>query len=79
MYGLTSQLRRASVSIPSNIAEGYGRGSRKEYIQFLFIAQGSLKNLRRKQFLLNGCHLVPRKMRPICCVIQKPWEKCFVD
>lgn len=38
IYGLTAQLRRASVSVPSNIAEGYGRGTRKEYIQFLFIA-----------------------------------------
>jgi four helix bundle protein len=43
LYGLTSQLRRASVSVPSNIAEGYGRASRKEYIQFLYVAQGSLK------------------------------------
>lgn len=40
-YGLTSQLRRAGVSIASNIAEGYGRGTRGEYKQFLAHARGS--------------------------------------
>ncbi|MDP4219367.1 MAG: four helix bundle protein [Bacteroidota bacterium] len=41
-YGLRSQLRRAIVSIPSNIAEGHRRGGTKEFIQFLKIARGSL-------------------------------------
>ena len=45
MYGLTSQLRRASVSFPSNIAEGAARSSIKEYIQFLYIAVGSLSEI----------------------------------
>ena len=45
IYGLTSQIRRAASSIPANIAEGYGRGSRKKYVQFLTVAQGSLKEL----------------------------------
>jgi four helix bundle protein len=41
VYGLTGQLRRAAVSIPSNIAEGFGRFHNKEYAQFLFTALGS--------------------------------------
>ncbi len=45
LFGMTSQIRRASVSIPANIAEGYGRDNRGEYVQFLRIAQGSLKEL----------------------------------
>jgi four helix bundle protein len=46
LYGLTNQLRRASVSIPSNIAEGYGRGTRDQYKQFLSIAFGSYMELQ---------------------------------
>ena len=41
IYGLTSQMRRAAVSIPSNIAEGRQRGSKKEYSQFLRVSYGS--------------------------------------
>jgi four helix bundle protein len=42
IYGLTQQIRRAAISIPSNIAEGTGRQSSKETIQFLYIARGSM-------------------------------------
>jgi len=45
MYGMVSQIRRSAASIPANIAEGYGREYRAEYIQFLRTAQGSLKEL----------------------------------
>jgi four helix bundle protein len=45
LYGIVSQMRRSAISIPCNIAEGYRRGHRKEYIQFLHIAQGSCGEL----------------------------------
>jgi four helix bundle protein len=44
-FGLTSQMRRASVSIPSNLAEGAARKGNKEFMQFLNIAQGSISEL----------------------------------
>ena len=46
VYGLTSQMRRCAVSIPSNIAEGYGRNSTSDYIRFLQIASASLYELQ---------------------------------
>lgn len=45
IYGLTAQMRRSAVSIPSNIAEGRSRSTRKDFIQFLKIASGSLAEL----------------------------------
>jgi len=48
LYGLVSQMRRSAISIPCNIAEGYRRGHRKEYIQFLYIAQGSCSELETR-------------------------------
>ena len=45
-FGLKEQIQRASISIPSNIAEGYERNSNKDFIRFLLIAKGSLSELR---------------------------------
>ena len=53
LYGLTSQIRRSAVSIPSNIAEGAGRNHNKEFIQFLYIALGSLAELETQLIISN--------------------------
>jgi len=58
VYGLTSQIRRASVSIPSNIAEGFKRYHNKEYKQFLFIALGSLAELETQLIIAEKLDFV---------------------
>lgn len=58
LYGLSNQLRRASVSIASNIAEGYGRGSRGEYRQFLAIARGSNLELQTQLVIAKELRFV---------------------
>ena len=57
LYGLTSQIRRASVSVPANIAEGYGRDSTGSYVNFLRTAQGSLKELETHLILTQRLEL----------------------
>lgn len=53
LYGLSSQMRRAVVSIPSNIAEGHQRGATRDYIRFLHISQGSVGELETQIILCN--------------------------
>jgi four helix bundle protein len=58
LYGLTNQIRRSAVSVPSNIAEGYGRMSKTEYIRFLQIALGSLRELDTQLIIAKEVGLV---------------------
>ena len=59
IYGLTSQIRRAAVSIPSNVAEGAARQTRKEFINYLHIAQGSLSELDTQLLIANRLKYIP--------------------
>lgn len=61
IYALTSQIRRAAVSIPSNIAEGYGRQRRLEYIQFLQIAYASGAELETQLLIAKELNYLDEK------------------
>ena len=54
LYGLTNQIRRSAVSVPSNIAEGSARSSRKELIHFLYISLGSLSELETQMIIARN-------------------------
>ena len=75
MYALASQIRRSAVSIPSNIAEGAGRNSNKEFKYFLSIANGSAYELQTQLILLTELNLITKeKVQPVidvCIEIQK--------
>jgi four helix bundle protein len=63
LYGMTSQIRRAAASVPANIAEGHGRENRGDYIQFLRISQGSLKELETHLLLSHRIKLMSAETR----------------
>src|SRR5690554_3490364 len=60
-WGLTAQIRRAAVSVPSNIAEGYGRQHRGEYVHHLFIANGSLKETETQLIAAGRLNYIDRQ------------------
>jgi four helix bundle protein len=84
-YGLTSDMRRAAVSVPSNIAEGAARNSRKEFIHFLYISLGSLAELEtqltiaeRLDYVSNGedlSELIEKERRKLLNYIKYQKER----
>jgi four helix bundle protein len=66
LYGLTGQVRRAAVSVPSNIAEGHTRESTKEYLNHISIAQGSLSEVQTQLEIASRLgYIGPSDLRPI--------------
>ena len=64
-YGLTAQMRRAAVSVPSNIVEGCARDSQADYLRFLYVAFGSLRELHYQLDLSKRLGFVKKKNLPV--------------
>ncbi|MGB7572356.1 MAG: four helix bundle protein [Thermodesulfobacteriota bacterium] len=73
IYGLTNQMRRAAVSIPSNISEEAARSSKKEFIQFLYVALGSLAELETQAIISEKLGYL--KNHPLMELIEKQRRK----
>lgn len=61
MFGMTSQMRRSAISIPSNIAEGCGRNTSKDTLQFLFIARGSAYELETQLYIAADLNYISKE------------------
>ncbi|MDD7886863.1 four helix bundle protein [Flavivirga sp. 57AJ16] len=75
LYGLTNQIRRSVISVPSNIAEGCGRQSTKETIPFLYISRGSLYELETQLFLSNDLEFLPEEKLNNLLIQIQTWKK----
>ena len=76
LFGLVSQLRRASVSVPSNIAEGYARGSDKEKLHFLRISSGSMSEVETQLMLgLNLGYIDQEKYNELSETVTSVWKQ----
>jgi len=73
IFGIVSQLRRASISVPSNIAEGFSRYRNNEYRRFLFIALGSCAELETQIEICSDLNISSRKTRKWC------WKKLIMN
>ncbi len=65
LYGLTSQIRRAAVSVPSNIAEGQARNTTRDFLQFLAVAYGSLKELETQMLIAERLGYIDSKCKDV--------------
>jgi four helix bundle protein len=77
VYGLSQQMRKASVSVPSNIAEGYGRNHKAEYKQFLSIAYGSLLEVETQYSLaadlkyVGKCEIIENLLKEVGAMLYR--------
>jgi four helix bundle protein len=72
IYGLTSQMRRAAVSIPSNIAEGQGRKTPRDFKNFLSISLGSLKELETQILIAQGLSYIGAgTVTDLCALVER--------
>ncbi len=77
IYGLSQQMRKAAVSIPSNIAEGYGRTHKAEYRQFLSIAYGSLMEVETQYLLavdlkyMSKCEITENLLKEVGAMLYR--------
>ncbi len=76
VFGLASQLRRASVSVPFNIAEGYARGTDKEKLHFLRISSGSMSEVETQLLLsLNLGYIDQEKYNELSEIVTSVWKQ----